>query len=369
MIYLAALAPVTGFAFVTGLANPAPNPLTIGTDTEFTVDVSVTTTSLVWASTQVFVDGQPYACVQQPDPAVPQTSQVTEAITVPVMAPLDQAGTYAISVEDYEDLDCTSTGAGNDFSVDIEVVEAPIPTATFAVSKAYSDGNPDSVDVTLTCNSGIPLEQNFTISEGNPVNFVVQHVQPGTECEVTENGSAVGYTPSYDTGGVSPSATSCLFEDVADGQYECTITNVLDEVVFNVHAVWEFDTEVDAFPTDLTFDFYCENFRISPNGTLEDQSGTFILSPDVPSTVGLFYPNYTTPVTRCRFDVSSPASGVEVDDGCADWTNMVPGDETVSCTVTATVFYEGIPTLSPAALAMLALLMLGMGFYGFRRWA
>jgi hypothetical protein len=35
--------------------------------------------------------------------------------------------------------------------------------------------------------------------------------------------------------------------------------------------------------------------------------------------------------------------------------------------MTNTVFYEGIPTLNQYGMAIMALLMLGMGFVGFRR--
>jgi hypothetical protein len=38
-----------------------------------------------------------------------------------------------------------------------------------------------------------------------------------------------------------------------------------------------------------------------------------------------------------------------------------------SCTITNTVFFEGIPTLNQYGMAIMALLMLGMGFVGFRR--
>ena len=41
--------------------------------------------------------------------------------------------------------------------------------------------------------------------------------------------------------------------------------------------------------------------------------------------------------------------------------------ETPTCSITATAFYEGIPTLSQYGLAIMALLMLGVGFIGFRR--
>jgi hypothetical protein len=37
------------------------------------------------------------------------------------------------------------------------------------------------------------------------------------------------------------------------------------------------------------------------------------------------------------------------------------------CDVEGTVFFEGIPTLSQYGLAIMALLMLGVGFVGMRR--
>jgi hypothetical protein len=38
-----------------------------------------------------------------------------------------------------------------------------------------------------------------------------------------------------------------------------------------------------------------------------------------------------------------------------------------SCTIINTVFFEGIPTLGQYGMAILALLMLGVGFVSFRR--
>jgi hypothetical protein len=43
------------------------------------------------------------------------------------------------------------------------------------------------------------------------------------------------------------------------------------------------------------------------------------------------------------------------------------GDSSAGCTFTNTLFFEGIPTLSQYGLAIMALLMLGVGFVGFRR--
>jgi len=56
-----------------------------------------------------------------------------------------------------------------------------------------------------------------------------------------------------------------------------------------------------------------------------------------------------------------------VAEGCGP-TSLGAGDSH-TCTFTNTVFFEGIPTLSQWGLALMALLMLGVGFIGFRRFA
>jgi hypothetical protein len=58
---------------------------------------------------------------------------------------------------------------------------------------------------------------------------------------------------------------------------------------------------------------------------------------------------------------------VETENNCGDL--VVSAGHGASCTVTNTVFFEGIPTLSQYGLAILALLMLGVGMVGFRRFS
>jgi hypothetical protein len=48
------------------------------------------------------------------------------------------------------------------------------------------------------------------------------------------------------------------------------------------------------------------------------------------------------------------------------WLEVTSGGS-AECTVTNTVFFEGIPTLSQWGMAIMALLMLGVGMVGFRR--
>ena len=62
-------------------------------------------------------------------------------------------------------------------------------------------------------------------------------------------------------------------------------------------------------------------------------------------------------------------SAVVVTNDCGGMVTVSPGDASESCTYTNTVFFEGIPTLNQYGMAILALLMLGVGFVGFRRFA
>jgi hypothetical protein len=73
---------------------------------------------------------------------------------------------------------------------------------------------------------------------------------------------------------------------------------------------------------------------------------------------------------------ASTDNAVEVENGCVTGNypdgNYLPAltvsaGNGASCTITNTVFFEGIPTLSQWGMAIMALLMLGVGLVGFRR--
>ena len=87
-------------------------------------------------------------------------------------------------------------------------------TATFVVTKDFDDNNPMDVEVTITCNNGLPLEQSAMISESEDVAFVVTELSDidEVECAVTED-SQIGYTPSYRANGGTPRANFCEFRD------------------------------------------------------------------------------------------------------------------------------------------------------------
>ena len=73
-----------------------------------------------------------------------------------------------------------------------------------------------------------------------------------------------------------------------------------------------------------------------------------------------------TDEAECYATEKVKESGVEVVEDCTKVRELGPG-ESDECTFVNTVFFEGIPTLNQYGMALLALLMLGLGGIAFRR--
>jgi hypothetical protein len=246
-------------------------------------------------------------------------------------------------------------------SIDVACVTDP---AAFLVTKSFSDGSIAEVEVTLTCNSGLPLEQSFLISDGHPVNFVITNFTEGeVDCEVTETGTADGYTPSYDNGSVV-SDVSCAYTDVASGEFSCAITNNADPATFTVYKEWVIEGAVGhEVLEEARVTIYCNNEIQGggANGSYYYLSGTLVGDGDsLTATV-----DTTLQSAQCWAEEDLFESGVESENDCG--SRSIPAGGSSSCTFTNTVFFEGIPTLSQYGMAIMALLMLGLGFVGLRR--
>ncbi len=270
--------------------------------------------------------------------------------------------------------------------------------ATFRVTKVFTDGNPADVDVTLSCNTGLPLEQTKTINSEEHVTFVVTDFDDGElDCEITESAVA-GYSASYDDGTVS--AENCSYEDLGYGfgsRQACQITNSPDPVDVVVTKEWLLNgPNAGDVSDDYSITLYCDAEIVggydiyesegadSPDGDVQLGCGLITKGADSPQGFNGYQwcktmsgsgngdetfeviPEYPSSGCYAREIVYDDA--IESDSSDCD-SLVVSAGSGDSCTIVNTVFFEGIPTLSQYGMAILALLMLGAGLVGFRRLA
>ena len=237
----------------------------------------------------------------------------------------------------------------------------------FTVVKDFSDDNPGTVDVAIICNSGLPLQQEFTISEGHQVTFTVAGYVAGfTSCEITEI-VPDGYTPDYYNGDVN-SAVSCVYEDIPAGAtFACLIYNELDPVTVIVNKEWMGVTANDGIDLFANADYECNNVReASDSLDLTSVNGSLNFEGELDSEViSDLYPDYGGN-SYCTVSELTLVSAAESDG--SECVNLpISLGQGNSCTIYNTVFFEGIPTLNQYGLMLLALLMLAIGVIGFRR--
>lgn len=266
-------------------------------------------------------------------------------------------------------------------------------SARFEVTKEFTDGNnPTLVDVEIDCNTGLILDQDKTINENGSVNFVVTSFTDGAlNCVITENSDSpdlLGYTPTYEPSGPSSNngnnGDSCTYSDVTGGSQDfCHIINDADPVDVVIEKDWFVEgSGGNAIDQEFALTLYCNNVESNVKELEGCGFGGDYLAPGNLSIVGPAYnycegfegngdSTFSTQVTprwpsgNCWVVEEYIDDYVEVDNGCQDLdVSHGQGD---SCLITNTVFFEGIPALSRSGLAILALVMLTMGLFGFRR--
>jgi len=306
----------------------------------------------------------------------------------------------------WDDLECDGEGEIDAFIVEFEPEGGggggDGSRATFRTVKFYNDFNPAPVDVTISCNTGLPLEQTFELDPAavpdlDPfVEFVVTDFESGTlDCEITESVPA-GYTVFYLTfidGQGFETVGSCPFEDVEHGETFstdpvhnlCLVVNALDPSEVTVTKEWIDENPQFNATNFAKANYFCSNLPnfldnqadaptlggvplpISGNeGFLFDpQSGSleFLGNPGVDSF--FTFANWDGG-TDCEVTEQLVEGGVETDASDCDSIVLFPGDSG-ACTIVNTRLFEGIPTLSQYGLAVLTLLMLGFGLVAYRR--
>jgi len=225
-----------------------------------------------------------------------------------------------------------------------------------------NDGDGESVEATLTCNTGVPLTQSASINEASSVTFVILDAVGG-ECDITIDGVSAGFDSTLGDG--------CSTDAAVEGENPtCSVVAEPVAMKFTTFIDWAANSETDFAPTgSLTLG--CNNVYLGGEETgLDDIGDTRAVTiADTEETVREFkyYGADPAGTSVCYATMTSGESALEIDNSACAPFNVAAGTEEADCTITASVFFEGIPTLSQYGMAIMALLMLGVGFVGFRR--
>lgn len=249
-------------------------------------------------------------------------------------------------------------------------VPAPTDSAAFTVIKAYSDLNESAVTVDLTCNGGLPLQQDFDIvpvyvdDTTNQVSFTLTNPTAGTSCTVSETNAPAGYEVEYiDISGTGTvDENGCHYTDVAPGtSVVCGVVNRSAAVDVTVTKVWEL---IDDFSASSNIEMVCSNVVSGTQDTWNWSSASSVEggSEDFVAAVSPLADGSTS----CAVTETNSSSAVMVS-GCEAPISVDVGDTDAGCTLTNTIFFEGVPTLNQYTIALLVLLMAGIGFVGIRR--
>lgn len=254
--------------------------------------------------------------------------------------------------------------------------------ATFVVRKQYADGNNENPSTyNFSCTSGTVTNSTRTIFPEeigfgpNQITFVVDNLPAGeVECEIEEVPLA-GYTPSYECDSKSSCSTNqgagpCTFQSVTDGpQGLCLVSNHVNPVELTVTKEWLYYGPESEPLDSANIRLFCSSVY---DGDGESNTAG-IMSWDWPfngnpsSQVATIYPQYNGN-TRCWTEEHNISSAAESDSTCDEPVSVLLGDSKLSCVVTNTVFYEGIPSLNAIGLALISVLLLMTGLVSVRRY-
>ena len=258
--------------------------------------------------------------------------------------------------------------------------------ATFTVDFNFEDFNDwDETVARISCNGGLPLNNQQDVRNGSTITFVLTFPDEGigaAECVITVD-PVGGYHAKYlafgDSGLPTPdiSLINCLYNNInSDDANFCEIDMEVDPVTVVLTKEWIIvreggDATID---TDISIEASSYAEIVGGHPCYED------------ADLNCLYVNFYDGSATESFQVipshggndvylyeSIYDSSVEAENTCGNTDNGMSGMVTVhpgqgaSCKFTNTVFFEGIPTLNQYGLAIMALLMLGVGFVGFRR--
>jgi hypothetical protein len=247
--------------------------------------------------------------------------------------------------------------------------------STVTFSTLISDVAGGSPEMTITCNGGVPLSQSGAMG----TTFTVTLLNIGDVCSVDLTGAlADGYEVDYFAcvPGGTVTATGCDFTmDDANTTWQTQVWVQASPADFYADVTWEISDEADEGVGDGTMlDVTCTDgtdlsFAAGPDDVTDSGNvgGESCVTVDgVETCTDLPVVSDVAPGESCTASLSGFDSATAVSPSSCTVDFVVDGGDE-SCSFTATAFYEGIPTLSQYGMAIMALLMLGVGFVGFRR--
>jgi hypothetical protein len=253
-------------------------------------------------------------------------------------------------------------------------------TADFDTQIDTTNGVEVTAHAWIQCNTGNNLEQDQAISnQPDPgtggVDFVVTDLVLDADavCNVWFTDIPAGFEfYSLNTNGVGTNdgAPNCEFaydqEDLLESNY-CYLEVAPAPFEYTMNKVW--DVPANSVGEFFRMNYTCYNVASNSfqTNTTTSVSSSWSDTGDSSYTVDNLYIDPQGGDTYCRAWETTYDSAVESDQGCQNAVHFDNNGTTGECTVTNTVFFEGIPTLSQYGLAILAVLMLGVGFVGFRR--
>ena len=255
---------------------------------------------------------------------------------------------------------------------------------TFTIHKDWDqEGDTKDIPVNafLSCTGADTTQIPVTFTATTDAILFVYDIclaQGNVDCTITETVPA-NYTADYDVDSCDSaqcldsdnSFVGCKFIDIdSGGAHECDITNTPDPATVEVSKSWVVEGADQGFDGDYEIWLACDSEVTGPGGEYSFDGTWYAYfegnaeDGDEDLTFTVLNPNY--PYTGCYVNEENDDSVVETTNSCASQLKLGAGGE-ASCDIVNTVFFEGIPTLNQYGMAILALLMLGVGFVGFRR--
>jgi hypothetical protein len=245
----------------------------------------------------------------------------------------------------------------------------------------YDDDNPTATALVFKeCNGGLPLKAEATLGDDDSVTFITTDIDLaiGTVCTVTATFSGP-YVADYIAGEGDDAVGvpgGCVFDvDVIEIlDTKCLIELNPVPATVTVSKTWDFaGAGGDTVDTNAEFIAWSnDDVLVNGRDCLAGEPGglgayclehTFIGVSPSDWSFGVVTGFLGESVNLVEVGVDS---SVESTNSCSGSVRVTPGSS-APCDFMNTVFFESIPTLSQYGLAIMALLMLGVGFVGFRR--